>query len=135
MMTFIAFAERAGLSLARYESEGRRTVGIYRRRLSIHKGHAHNGDVWDIFKDLRFAPNYYFSHGDTDFERAFCALMDRLREGLAPSTVMHAEKKLPIIQKWAREVSQFGASIPCTRLSSRMLKASCVTSTSPRLAA
>jgi hypothetical protein len=29
---------------------------------------AHKGDVWDIFKDLRSARNYYFSHGDTDFE-------------------------------------------------------------------
>jgi hypothetical protein len=49
---------------------------------------AHNGEVLEIFQDRRFEPKYYFPLGDTDSERAFCALMDRLREGLTPATVM-----------------------------------------------
>jgi glutamine amidotransferase len=69
---------------------------------------AHNGDVPGIFKDGRFGPRYYCPQGQTDSERAFCCLLDRLRDGLTPATVMRFEEKLPIVEKWASEVSQFG---------------------------
>jgi glutamine amidotransferase len=69
---------------------------------------AHNGEVLGIFQDRRFEPKYYFPLGDTDSERAFCALMDRLREGLTPAIVMDFETKLAIVEKWAREVSELG---------------------------
>jgi glutamine amidotransferase len=69
---------------------------------------AHNGDVPGVFEDGRFGPRYYYPQGDTDSERAFCSLLDRLRDGLTPATVMRFEEKLPIVEKWASEVSQFG---------------------------
>jgi glutamine amidotransferase len=69
---------------------------------------AHNGEVLGIFQDRRFEPKHYFPMGDTDSERVFCVLMDRLREGLTPVTVIDFKTKLSIIEKWAREVSNFG---------------------------
>ncbi len=69
---------------------------------------AHNGEVLGIFQDRRFEPKHYFPMGDTDSERAFCLLMDQLREGVTPATVTDFETKLSIIEKWAREVSNFG---------------------------
>ncbi len=69
---------------------------------------AHNGDVRSVFADSRFAPNYYFAQGDTDSERAFCSLMDRLRAALSPDTAVDLSVKLPIIEEWALEVSKFG---------------------------
>jgi glutamine amidotransferase len=69
---------------------------------------AHNGEVLGLFQDRRFEPKHYFPMGDTESEQAFCALMDRLRDELTPATVMNFNAKLPIIEKWAREVSSFG---------------------------
>lgn len=53
---------------------------------------AHNGDVPAVFNDRRFCPTSYFPLGDTDSERAFCSLMDRLRQGLTPDTISRVEK-------------------------------------------
>lgn len=69
---------------------------------------AHNGDVRGVLEDGRFGPKYYHPQGETDSERAFCSLLDRLRDGLTPASVMQFEKKIPIIEKWASEVSEFG---------------------------
>src|SRR6266511_1867127 len=69
---------------------------------------AHNGEVLGIFQDRRFEPKHYFPMGDTDSERVFCVLMDRLLEGLTPATVMDLKTKLSIIEKWALEVADFG---------------------------
>ena len=69
---------------------------------------AHNGEVPGVLQDRRFAPRYYYPHGQTDSERAFCALADRLRDGLTSATVMRLESKLPIIEKWASDVSESG---------------------------
>lgn len=69
---------------------------------------AHNGEVLGIFQDRRFEPKHYFPMGDTDSERAFCVLMDRLREAVTPATVMDFKTKLSIIEKWALEVANFG---------------------------
>ncbi|HWP24487.1 MAG TPA: class II glutamine amidotransferase [Candidatus Binatia bacterium] len=69
---------------------------------------AHNGEVLGVFQAWRFEPKYYFPLGDTDSKRAFCALLDRLREELTPATVMNLNAKLPIIENWAREASSFG---------------------------
>lgn len=69
---------------------------------------AHNGEVPGIFQDRRFEPKYYFPMGETDSERAFCALMDRLRQQLTSATVMDVNAKLSIIEKWAAEVAGFG---------------------------
>jgi len=69
---------------------------------------AHKGEVLEIFQDRRFEPKYYFPLGDTDSERAFCALMDRFRDGLTPATVMDFGTKIALVEKWAREVSKFG---------------------------
>jgi predicted glutamine amidotransferase len=69
---------------------------------------AHNGEVLAIFQESRFTPKHYFPMGDTDSERVFCVLMDRLREQLTPATVMDFKTKLPIIEKWALEVAELG---------------------------
>lgn len=55
---------------------------------------AHNGDVQGIFEDNRFGLNYYFPQGETDSERAFCSLMDRLRTVLTPETAVDLSVKL-----------------------------------------
>jgi predicted glutamine amidotransferase len=69
---------------------------------------AHNGEVSGIIQDRRFEPKHYFPMGDTDSERVFCVLMDRLREGVTPAAVMDFKTKLSIIERWAREVANFG---------------------------
>lgn len=56
---------------------------------------AHNGDVRGVLEDGRFEPRYYYPQGETDSERAFCSLVDRLRDGLTPAIVMQFEKKFP----------------------------------------
>lgn len=69
---------------------------------------AHNGEVPGIFEDHRFDPAHYYAQGDTDSERSFCSLMDRLRVGLAPDGVMDFPRKLPIIERWSEEASGLG---------------------------
>jgi len=69
---------------------------------------AHNGDIAGIFEDRRFEPSFYSPLGDTDSEKAFCVLMDRLRNKLSRETVLDLSRKLPVIRSWAEEVSAFG---------------------------
>lgn len=71
---------------------------------------AHNGDMPGILSDSRFAPRWNFPLGETDSERAFCALMDRLRRALAPDEGLNVAKKLPVIQNWANELAQCGTA-------------------------
>jgi len=71
---------------------------------------AHNGDMPDILSDNRFEPTWNFPLGETDSERAFCALMDRLRRALAPDEVLNVAQKLPVIQNWANELAQCGTA-------------------------
>jgi glutamine amidotransferase len=68
---------------------------------------AHNGDVPGVFTG-GFEPRYYYPQGETDSERAFCALMDRLRAVLSPENALNLLMKLPVIEDWALEVSKFG---------------------------
>src|SRR3990172_705307 len=69
---------------------------------------AHNGEIPGLLQDPRFEPSCYFPLGDTDSEKAFCLLMDRLRNELTRETILDRSRKLPIIQSWAKEVSAFG---------------------------
>lgn len=71
---------------------------------------AHNGNMPGVLDDGRLAPAWNFPLGETDSERAFCTLMDRLRRALAPDEVLNAHKKLPVIQDWARALSQHGTA-------------------------
>jgi predicted glutamine amidotransferase len=71
---------------------------------------AHNGTVPGVMRDPRMAPTWNFPFGQTDSERAFCTLMDRLRGALAPTEVLNLSKKLPIIQGWARELAHHGTA-------------------------
>ena len=71
---------------------------------------AHNGDMPGILSNGRFAPAWNFPLGETDSERAFCALMDRLRRALASDEVLNVAKKLPVIQNWANELAQCGTA-------------------------
>jgi len=69
---------------------------------------AHNGDIPGVLDESRRKPGFYLPLGDTDSERAFCLLMDRLRNELSRETVLDLSQKLPVIQSWAKEVSTFG---------------------------
>lgn len=69
---------------------------------------AHNGNMPGVMADSRLAPRWNLPLGETDSERAFCALMDRLRQALAPGEVFDLNKKLPVIQSWASELAQHG---------------------------
>jgi len=71
---------------------------------------AHNGDVAGVFDDPRFAPHWHFPLGETDSERAFCALVDRLRAALAPGTVQDLAAKLPVVREWAGEFARHGTA-------------------------
>ena len=71
---------------------------------------AHNGNIPGVLSDIRLAPTWNFPLGETDSERAFCALLDRLRSTLAPDDVLNVSKKLPIIQEWANELAHHGAA-------------------------
>ena len=71
---------------------------------------AHNGNLPGVLDDARLAPTWNYPLGETDSERAFCALMDRLRNALAPDEVLNLSRKLPIIQSWANELAQHGTA-------------------------
>lgn len=71
---------------------------------------AHNGNLPGVLGDSRLAPSWNFPLGETDSERAFCALMDRLRQALAPGEVLNLHKKLPVIQHWANALAQHGTA-------------------------
>jgi predicted glutamine amidotransferase len=71
---------------------------------------AHNGTMPGVLGDSRFEATWNFPLGETDSERAFCALLDRLRRGLVPGDVFNRGKKLPIIQEWATELAQHGTA-------------------------
>jgi len=58
---------------------------------------AHTGELPGLFKDPRFEPGCYFPLGETDSEKAFCSLMDRLRDGLSRGKVLDLSLKLSII--------------------------------------
>jgi glutamine amidotransferase len=69
---------------------------------------AHNGEISGILKDPRFEPRFHFSLGETDSERVFCLLMDRLRDGFPRERILDLPRKLSIIQSWAKEISALG---------------------------
>jgi glutamine amidotransferase len=71
---------------------------------------AHNGDVPGVLADTRMAPAWNLPLGGTDSERAFCALMDRLRQALAPADVFDLPRKLPVIQAWADQLARHGTA-------------------------
>jgi predicted glutamine amidotransferase len=71
---------------------------------------AHNGNMPGVLSDIRLSPTWNFPLGETDSERAFCALMDRLRSTLAPDDIFSVTKKLPIIQDWADALAQHGTA-------------------------
>lgn len=63
---------------------------------------AHNGNVPGVLEDAHMAPTWNVPFGETDSERAFCALMDRLRDALVPDDVLNLSKKLPNLPQIAR---------------------------------
>ncbi len=69
---------------------------------------AHNGDIPGVLDESRRKPSFYLPLGETDSERAFCLLMDRLRCELTQETILDLSRKLSVIQSWAKEVSTFG---------------------------
>lgn len=71
---------------------------------------AHNGTTPGVLGDGRLVPTWNFPLGETDSERAFCALMDRLRSVLAHDDVLNVTKKLPVIQEWAIELARHGTA-------------------------
>ena len=71
---------------------------------------AHNGDAPGVLADASMKPAWSLPLGDTDSERAFCTLMDRLRQALAPAEVLTIHKKLPLIQAWANDLARHGTA-------------------------
>ena len=71
---------------------------------------AHNGTIPEVLGDIRLMPTWNFPLGETDSERAFCALLDRLRSALAPDDVFNLRKKVPIIQELATALARHGTA-------------------------
>lgn len=71
---------------------------------------AHNGTMPGVIGDSAFTPAWNLPLGETDSERAFCALMDRLRNALTPDAVLDVRKKLPVIQAWATQLAHHGTA-------------------------
>lgn len=71
---------------------------------------AHNGSMPGVMADPLMVPAWHLPLGETDSERAFCVLMDRLRRALAPATVLDVDAKRPVIQAWASDLARHGTA-------------------------
>ena len=66
---------------------------------------AHNGDLPGIFKSTEFQPKQFSPIGETDSERAFCVLLDRM------ASIWKARTGTPTVQKRLLIVSTFASDL------------------------
>lgn len=69
---------------------------------------AHNGDLPEIEHDARFGAESYRPVGETDSERAFCALLDRLRALWRGGATPALPERLRVVEAFAAELRQLG---------------------------
>jgi glutamine amidotransferase len=69
---------------------------------------AHNGDLPDIERDARLRAESYAAVGETDSERAFCALLERLRALWRAGGTPALPQRLRIVERFAAELRQLG---------------------------
>jgi glutamine amidotransferase len=70
---------------------------------------AHNGDLDGIDRDARFAPVSCRPVGDTDSERAFCFLLERLRPLWDSATTLPPiAERIAVVSGFAAEMRQLG---------------------------
>lgn len=73
---------------------------------------AHNGDLPGIFQSSGFRPNRFNPIGDTDSERAFCVLLDRMASIWSQaSAVPPLSARFAIVSSFASEVRALGRRI------------------------
>jgi glutamine amidotransferase len=70
---------------------------------------AHNGWLPGILASPRFGSRRYSSVGETDSERAFCALLDRMRDvWRRPGDISSLEARLSVVSSFAAELRPLG---------------------------
>ena len=70
---------------------------------------AHNGWLADIFNAPAFQPRRFSAVGETDSERAFCVLLDRLSElWTRPGEFPSLDARLDVVSAFARELRGLG---------------------------
>lgn len=69
---------------------------------------AHNGDLPAIERDARFLVQSYRPIGETDSERAFCALLERLRPLWREATAPALPDRQRIVEAFAAELRTLG---------------------------
>ena len=70
---------------------------------------AHNGDLPGIFTSTEFNPERFNAVGETDSERAFCALLDRMASiWTAPNTTPTLRERFLIVSSFAGELRALG---------------------------
>ena len=70
---------------------------------------AHNGDLPGIFRSSDFRPNRFNPIGDTDSERAFCVLLDRMTSIWSQaSTVPPLSARFAIVSSFASKLRTLG---------------------------
>ena len=69
---------------------------------------AHNGSLPHIFEKGGFDSAQFTPIGDTDSERAYCGLLDRLRHIWRPRQVPGLQERLSVVSAFAEELRTFG---------------------------
>ena len=69
---------------------------------------AHNGDLPGIFESKAFALDRYTPVGDTDSERAFCGLLDRVAASWARDAPPPLHERFFVVSKFASELRELG---------------------------
>jgi glutamine amidotransferase len=69
---------------------------------------AHNGWLASIFKAPDFRPMRFVPVGESDSERAFCALLDRMAELWRPDETPSVEARLAIVSAFAETLRRLG---------------------------
>ena len=70
---------------------------------------AHNGCLTGVFESPDFRPHRFHPVGETDSERAFCALLDRMAEvWKEPPAIPPLEDRLAVVSSFARALRSFG---------------------------
>jgi len=69
---------------------------------------AHNGNLKGISDDIRFGSSTFLPVGETDSERAFCALMDRFRPLWSVGHFPPLEERTQIVTQFAAALRELG---------------------------
>ena len=69
---------------------------------------AHNGDLPGIFESKKFETERFNPIGETDSERAFCALLEKLASLWTPNAMPTLRERFPLIATFAQDLRALG---------------------------